>query len=242
VIGRDWISFPDETGARRLDNPRDFVRIEIRAALQRDIPVIPILMNGTKVPRLDQLPEDIAPLAMRNGLEVRHSSFHPDLDRLVRELKPTTPDKTPTLPSPPKILKPDQLRGRLIDAGLWIVGSIMGFAGVYPILIFMDLMLTQGHTGWSYIIPGIFALTFAGSLVLSRPEKRLPSVPIVGMLAMALSCSLLLSFVSGPDREQMLYLNLLWLHPLLTALLIGVSIFMRRMRDPSIRPPEGGDT
>ena len=53
---------------RRLDDPNDFVRIEIGAALQRDIPVIPILVEGARVPRPDQLPEDIRELAFRNAL------------------------------------------------------------------------------------------------------------------------------------------------------------------------------
>ena len=48
---------------RRLNSPSDFVRVEIAAALQRDIPVIPILLEGTKVPRADQLPDDLQELA-----------------------------------------------------------------------------------------------------------------------------------------------------------------------------------
>jgi hypothetical protein len=63
------------------------VRIEIAAALQREIPVVPILLDGTRVPKADQLPEDLKELALRNGLNVRHASFHTDLDKLIRELK-----------------------------------------------------------------------------------------------------------------------------------------------------------
>jgi hypothetical protein len=72
---------------RRLDDPNDFVRIEIGAALQRDIPVIPILVEGARVPRPDQLPEDIRELAFRNALDVRHKSFHSDMNKLVDTLK-----------------------------------------------------------------------------------------------------------------------------------------------------------
>src|SRR5262245_57689871 len=50
VIGRDWLNVRGEDGQRRLDSPADFVRVEIAAALQRDIPVIPILLEGTKSP------------------------------------------------------------------------------------------------------------------------------------------------------------------------------------------------
>ena len=76
VIGPNWSDVRDEHGNRRLDDPNDFVRIEIAAALQRDIPVIPILLDGARIPKADQLPDDLKELASRNGLDVRHASFH----------------------------------------------------------------------------------------------------------------------------------------------------------------------
>ena len=87
VIGHEWLNVRDEDGRRRLDNPDDFVRVEIAAALQRDIPVIPIMLEGTKVPKANQLPKDLQGLALRNGLGVRHASFHTDIDILIRGLK-----------------------------------------------------------------------------------------------------------------------------------------------------------
>src|SRR5262245_4480800 len=87
VIGPNWLNARDEDGNRRLDNPHDFVRIEIGAALQRNIPVIPILLDGAKVPKANQLPKELEELSLRNGLDVRHASFHSDIDRLVRSLK-----------------------------------------------------------------------------------------------------------------------------------------------------------
>jgi TIR domain-containing protein len=87
VIGPQWLDARDERNGRRLEDPNDFVRIEIGAALQRDIPVIPILFEGATVPRPEELPEDIRELAFRNGISVRHSSFHSDMDRLVSSLK-----------------------------------------------------------------------------------------------------------------------------------------------------------
>ena len=92
VIGPDWLEVRDDDGNRRLDNPNDFVRIEIAAALQRDIPVIPILLDGARMPRAGQLPEDLRELASRNGLDVRHASFHDDVEKLIRGLKGTIVD------------------------------------------------------------------------------------------------------------------------------------------------------
>jgi hypothetical protein len=87
VIGSQWNEIRDEDGNRRLDDPNDFVRVEIRAALQRDIPVVPILLDGTKIPKATSLPEDIKSLALRRALELGHVSFQVDLDRLVEQLK-----------------------------------------------------------------------------------------------------------------------------------------------------------
>ena len=87
VIGRDWLDVRDEQGRRRLDAPDDWVRVEIAAALQRNIPVIPILLEGTQVPKRDQLPDDMRELAVRSGLAVHHASFHSDMDILIRSLR-----------------------------------------------------------------------------------------------------------------------------------------------------------
>ena len=50
VIGPNWATSRDESGALRLEDPDDFVRLEIAAALKRDIRVIPVLVDGAKIP------------------------------------------------------------------------------------------------------------------------------------------------------------------------------------------------
>ena len=62
---------------RRLDNPDDFVTIEIAAALARDIRVIPVLVDKARMPKADKLPEPIKPLVRRNAVEVRNTQFPP---------------------------------------------------------------------------------------------------------------------------------------------------------------------
>ena len=56
VIGPRWLTATDQDGRRRLDDPDDIVRLEIQAALDRDIRVIPILVEGAQMPRPQQLP------------------------------------------------------------------------------------------------------------------------------------------------------------------------------------------
>jgi hypothetical protein len=87
VIGPSWVDHRNEDGERRLDDPHDFVRLEIETALKRKIPVIPLLVSRARMPKAVQLPDSLEPLAFRNGLEVRRDpDFHHDMDRLIRAL------------------------------------------------------------------------------------------------------------------------------------------------------------
>ena len=87
VIGRNWLDARDEHGNHRLEIANDFVKVEIGAALQRDIPVVPILVDGARIPDARQLPKELEELSLRNGIEVRLASFHEDVSRLIHRLK-----------------------------------------------------------------------------------------------------------------------------------------------------------
>ena len=87
VIGKHWLISCDEEGRRRLDNPEDFVRIEIATALKRGVRVIPVLIDGASMPRPSDLPDDLRPLLRRNALEVSHTSFKSDCARLIGALE-----------------------------------------------------------------------------------------------------------------------------------------------------------
>ncbi|MGE3154457.1 MAG: SUMF1/EgtB/PvdO family nonheme iron enzyme [Nitrospiraceae bacterium] len=88
VIGRDWMKTKGGKGKSRLEDPRDFVRIEIESALKRGIPLIPVLVGGASIPPAERLPKSIEDLAYRNGIAVRPDpDFHRDMDRLIDYLK-----------------------------------------------------------------------------------------------------------------------------------------------------------
>lgn len=87
VIGQTWLETKDEAGRRRIDDPKDFVAIEIAAALERNIPVIPVLIDGACIPEADQLPEPLRPLARRHAIEIRNSQFGSDADRLIAKVR-----------------------------------------------------------------------------------------------------------------------------------------------------------
>jgi chemotaxis protein histidine kinase CheA len=86
MIGKTWIDATDESGRRRLEDPMDFVRLETASALKRDIPVVPVLVHGARMPRADQLPADLAELAYRNGVELTHARWDSDVQLLIKAL------------------------------------------------------------------------------------------------------------------------------------------------------------
>jgi TIR domain len=98
LIGETWSSVKDARGRRRLDDPRDLVRLEIAAGLERNIPVIPVLMQGASMPIEEDLPDQIQSLARRNALEMSDRHWNYDWDRLTQALdqltRPTAPKRS----------------------------------------------------------------------------------------------------------------------------------------------------
>ena len=87
VIGRGWLNARDDSGARRLDLPDDYVCMEIAAALQRtDVVVVPVLVGGATMPSSDQLPERLRGLGRRHALVLRDETWEQDVDRLAAVL------------------------------------------------------------------------------------------------------------------------------------------------------------
>ncbi|HJQ30682.1 MAG TPA: DUF4440 domain-containing protein [Pyrinomonadaceae bacterium] len=86
VIGRRWLVGADGA-TRRLDDPNDFVRLEIAAAFRRDIRVIPVLVEGAVMPMPRDLPEDLSPLSRRQAIELSDQRWKYDVDRLIEALE-----------------------------------------------------------------------------------------------------------------------------------------------------------
>lgn len=88
IIGDHWVDASDATGKKRLEDPADFVRIEIESALERGIPVIPLLVGGAHMPDQENLPPSLRKLVHRNGIQIRPDpDFHHDMDRLISALE-----------------------------------------------------------------------------------------------------------------------------------------------------------
>lgn len=93
IIGPNWLTAKDEIGQRRVDNPEDFVAIEIGAALARNIPVVPVLVDGARMPKASELPDALKSLARRQAAEIRHASFGRDANSLIARMRQVLGDK-----------------------------------------------------------------------------------------------------------------------------------------------------
>ena len=87
VIGPEWSAAVDDRGRRRLDDPGDFVRMEIEAALAGAARVIPVLVQGAAMPRLSELPSSLAALSRRHAVELSDTRWSYDVDRLVAAIR-----------------------------------------------------------------------------------------------------------------------------------------------------------
>jgi hypothetical protein len=141
VIGRSWVRVEDEDGRRRLDDPNDFVRIEIAGALERNIRVIPVLVQGANMPTKEELPDPLKGLTRRSALELRDTSWEYGVTKLAgvleqffhqeepeQEPKPE-PEPEPPTPSPAPVSVPGPGRpGTTALVGLG--GSILLLVGL----------------------------------------------------------------------------------------------------------------
>ena len=160
VIGPRWLDVESEKYRRSVDDPEDYPRAEIVTALQRNIPVIPILLNGAKVPRADQLPADLKELTFRNGREIRHASFPSDVARLAHELrqiptKSSQPAPKPIVENPPKFnVETNTKTPEFKDSSRWVraLGGLASAAG--GIAVAWYLSSYKGQFSWHHLFYG----------------------------------------------------------------------------------------
>jgi hypothetical protein len=86
IIGPRWLSAQTAEGQRRIDDPVDFVRLEIERALVRPVRVVPVLFGGAAMPKASDLPESLRPLARRQAHEISDKRWDYDCDLLLKSL------------------------------------------------------------------------------------------------------------------------------------------------------------
>jgi hypothetical protein len=128
VIGPSWLDAKDDDGRRRFDNPDDFVTIEIAEALARNIRVIPVLVDGARMPKADKLPDSVKPLVRRNAVEVRNTRFGRDAEMLASKVGEALKDARPVRRQWPFMAS---AAARLMVAGSAMALLLVGWIGLY---------------------------------------------------------------------------------------------------------------
>lgn len=125
VIGPGWVR-----QIERLQNPDDFVRIEIEAALKRpDIPVIPVLFEGTEMPKREDLPDSLHALVGRNAIRLPHTQFSQIVDgRLVPALRDAV-----SVVHPPEAMEVEAAQSRADETNLDDRGELAPEAAAEPV-------------------------------------------------------------------------------------------------------------
>ncbi len=124
VMGPSWATVADEDGTRRIDDPEDFVRLEVESAVRRsDVTLIPVLVSGARMPRREDLPSELQPITRRNALELSEGRWGYDVGRLMSVLDELLPDGavagiTAAISAPPT----PPLSKRLVLEGMLVAG------------------------------------------------------------------------------------------------------------------------
>jgi TIR domain len=181
LIGEDWLSITDAHGRRRFDDPHDFVRLEIEAALARNVRVIPILVDGARMPTTEELPASLDRLARRQALELSPARFDFDTGRLLKVLDETLakirvaqaePGATPGVPQatasePPEA--PPERRRRSIR--MWMLVT----TGIAVVLIILIVLATRGPISSPTV--EVSPSTSAGATTASAPTSTVTTSP-----------------------------------------------------------------
>ena len=163
VIGPDWLNCRNEHG-RRLDQPDDYVRMEVETGLRRGIRLIPVLVGGAQMPAEDELPDALKPLHLKNAARIDDHSFRPHFDALVDQL---------VGPRDPRQLERDRLMRLVRGLG---AGALL--SGLIAVLIVMAV--------WTGLLSLFNLDSHSESLLLAvadavHPPPADPGVLLVGI-------------------------------------------------------------
>jgi hypothetical protein len=169
VIGAHWLDSATADGQRRLDDPGDFVRLEIETALKLGLVVIPVLVSGAKVPPTNALPETLARLHTLNAAQVRvDPDFATDIKRLSEAIDRSVPSKG----ARPLVALSQSLAGvRQSLTQILLFGGSIGLISM--IAIWLAVGPTTGWVGWIAVLVNFIGLLVGGYMIGRRNGSRL---------------------------------------------------------------------
>jgi hypothetical protein len=159
VIGREWATARDLAGNRRLDEPFDFVRLEIAAALTKpNVLVVPVLVEGATMPAPAELPENIRSLSRRHAVSVRDETWDSDVDRLVNVIESAISMRDPSRADAP-----------ISGARLWVAAALA--------VIIIGLLVFNGNRNRSGSSDSGASVTEPAAGATDQPAANQPDAP-----------------------------------------------------------------
>lgn len=148
MIGPHWLKVADSKGISRLQKPDDWVRKEIAEALQRELRVIPVLVNGAEMPDPEDLPQELKELSLKHAQELTSSRWNYDVGELTKVLEKIIAKKQDPKPDPQPIITPipssfvpptTQPKSWWAKNFLWVLGGIVGLLVLIGIIASRDM-------------------------------------------------------------------------------------------------------
>ena len=136
VIGNNWATDTAQNGRRRLDDPKDWVRLEVAAALRRNVLVVPVLVDGARLPDPASLPEELGSLCRRHACELSDLRWSYDVGELVKDLEKVV--------RPPKRFKLPRIKDKELR---WFAGSAIVLALLLGMALFGPTVLRRNPQG-----------------------------------------------------------------------------------------------
>lgn len=254
VIGPRWLDAKGPDGARRLDDPDDFVGLEIAAALERDIRVVPVLVAGAVMPDDDHLPGRLKPLSRRNALVVSDLDWRSGMSRLVAAIDSALGHEHVEVVEEEEEEEPRREEGGG-GAALGVLGAAGALALAAGTFLRRDVFLSPdfGPLGTVPLLPAVTSPAPLGvalgavaalALVHARPRSALAAGLLLGtaLAGLAKYGALLGSLAAAESRDAWIAGNGSPASILLalagSALLAGVAVaHARRRPEPGGRLP-----
>jgi hypothetical protein len=171
IIDKEWLTVKDDKGRIRLEQPGDYVRQEVEAALKRDIVVTPVLVEGAQMPAPEELPAEIRELVYRNAFELTYNRWDSDVHEMIRRLGLAPPEPAPKIETAPLPVAPQK--------------DLSASAGPPAV------RAAEAHVGGPGIVSRIWSSSFGRAFALGSAPRRnvilllLLVVAVVGTVASA---------------------------------------------------------
>jgi hypothetical protein len=223
LIGEDWLDARGKDGKRRLDDPTDHVRLEIERALQRDIPLLPVVVDSASMPTSQMVPPSLIPMTRYHASRLRHDTFHPDARRVLETIT--------------RFIGASPLRWLAAGLMLLAVGALLVTAGdMWPVLLESrgGLPDTDGWLRLVWLLPAV-PLLLACALLPIRVGAGV-AVGLVMLAALWLAVSALFVWMND-EQERGRPEHLLVLAVVLSAGVALLAAAPELRGSPGVNPP-----